>query len=256
MHKYLIIGLLMGITCCGISCEKSPEPRPNRPKQVVVATMGASLMYPGNGWVEKACQQLDIRCLNKAVSSKMTDYFAQQLWNNTYATEEELKQIDILLIQFANCGDICGQDSAMLLTADDYTRHYTTFSENLFSEYSHAQRMDYILKKWQQICEQHNKPMQVILVSHWHDGRVTYNKSVRKLAQRWNADVCELDTYIGFTKNQPLPDGRQPSILYAKDMEMINGVEFGWHPLRGEEGEYIQSVMAGILKNKLQAYCK
>lgn len=221
-----------------------------------MVTMGASLMYSGNGWVEQACQQLNIHCLNKAVSSKMATDFAQQLWNNTFATEDELKQIDILLIQFANCGDVCGDSATLLPTIDDYTRNYTTFSEELFKEYSHAQCIDYILKKWQQICEQYNKPFHVIFVTHWHDARVTYNTSVRLLAKRWDAEVCKLDKYIGFTKDQPLPDGRQPSIIYAKDTEIIDGIEYGWHPLRGEEGEYIQSVMADILKDKLQEYLK
>ncbi len=251
MFKRIVIWFLACITCLCISCTTHNEPNS---KKLVLATMGASLMYPGNGWVEKACQQQNIRCLNKAVSSKLIIDFAQQLWNNTYATKEELKQIDILLIQFANCGDVCGDSTTMFPTADDYTRNYTIFSEELFTEYSHAQQMDYILKRWRQICTQYNKPMQVILVTHWHDGRTTYNESVRKLAQRWEADVCELDKYIGFTKDHPLPDGRQPSILYAKDTEIIDGIEYGWHPLRGKEGEYIQSVMADILADKLQLY--
>lgn len=261
MKKYLFIWMLICITCC-ISCDKSQEPRINKiqvqrfdkPERAVLATMGASLMYSGNGWVEQACERQNIRCLNKAKSSKTTTYFAQQLWLNIYASERELEEIDILLIQFANCGDVCGDSSSLLPTADDYTMKYTRYYNTMFTEYSYAQQMDYILKKWQQICEQNNKPMHVIFVTHWHDGRVTYNKSVRKLAQRWNAEVCELDKNIGFTKDQPLPDGRQPSVLYAKDTEFINGVEFGWHPLREAQGTYIQSVMAGILEEKLKDY--
>lgn len=211
-------------------------------------------MYSGNGWVEQACEQLNVRCLNKAVCSYKTLDFAQKLWKQTYASPLEQYQIDILLIQFANCGDVCGDPSSLLPTADAYTSHYSHFTREPFKEYSRAQQMDYILKKWQQICEQRHKPMQVIFVTHWHDGRVSYNESVRQLAQRWNAEVCELDKNIGFTKDKPLPDGRQPSILYAKDTETIDGVEYGWHPLRDEDGAYIQSVMAGILADKLQKY--
>ena len=260
MFKRIFIVVLTIATCCCISCNKKDEPSgggggsQEEQKQIVLATMGASLMYPKNGWVEKACEQQNIQCLNKAVSSKTVTHFAQQLWGNTYATEEELKKIDILLIQFANAGNIYGDSAAMLPTADDYTRNYTTFSEELFHEYSYAQRMDYIMKKWQQICEQYDKPMYVIFVTHWHDGRVVYNEAIRKLTQRWNADLCELDKNIGFTKDEPLPDGRQPSILYAVDTEFIDSVEFGWHPLRGDEGEEIQTRMARILEENLKRY--
>lgn len=249
----LSIYIVMTIACCCISCEKQQDPLPE-PDQIVVATMGASLIETANGWVEQACGQLGVRCLNKAVGGQRTHDFAKKLWSGTYASPAQQDQIDIMLIQFANCNDVCGDESTLLPTADDYTRNYTRQTKNPFEEYSHAQQMDYILKKWQQICEQRHKPMHVILVTHWHDGRVTYNESVRRLAQRWNAEVCELDKNIGFTKDKPLPDGRQPSVLYAKDTEMIDGVEFGFHPLRGEDGNYIQSVMAGILEDKLQEY--
>jgi len=245
---------LISIIWACTGCKQQEEitiPRTSKLKRIVVGTMGASLMYPGNGWVEKACEAQGFGCINKAVSSATTVDFARLLWQDKYATEEELARIDILLIQFANCRNVYGDSTTLLPTADDYTRHYTTYNDELFSEYTYAQQMDYILKKWQQICKNHHKPMRVIFVTHWHDGRVVYNRNVRKLAQRWNAGLCELDKHIGFTKDKPLPDGRQPSLLYAKDTEVINGVLYGWHPLRGKEGEYIQSVMANILQEEL-----
>ena len=246
--------LIMIVAAWFTSCTQKDAPDDN--KHIVVATMGASLMSPSNGWVEMACEQLHVTCLNKAVSSRMPWHFAQELYKNEYATQKELAAIDILLIQFANCYDVHGDPAKLLPTADDYTRNYSESSDEMFQEYSYAQQIDYILKKWQEICEQYKKPMHVIFVTHWHDGRVVYNKSVRMLAQRWNADVCELDKHIGFSKNQPLSDGSQPSILYAKDTEEINGVIYGWHPLRGEKGKYIQSKMASILYDKLDEYIK
>ena len=249
---FLLFSIVFFTSC---TQNNSPaRPKQSMRQQLVVATMGASLMYPENGWVEKACENQNMLCLNKAVSGENTRHFAQRLWKNEYATDEELSLIDILLIQFANCQDVYGDSTTLLPTADDYTRNYIEFSDTLFMEYSRAQQMDYILKKWQQICEEHNKPMHIIFVTHWHDGRTIYNESVRKLAKRWNADVCELDKNIGFTKDKPLPDGRQPSLLYAVDTEMIGDTLFGWHPLRGKEGEYIQSVMADILHEKLVLY--
>lgn len=216
--------------------------------------MGASLMDPGNGWVECACTQAGVLCMNKAVSGEMVYDFAYKLWKEEYATPAELQGIDILLIQFANCKDIYGDEATLYATAEEYIANLDTTISKPFKKYSYAQSMDYILKKWQQICNQYNKPMHVLFVTHWHDGRVTYNESVRKLAQRWNTGVCEIDKNIGFTKYHPLTDGTQPSVLYAIDTEFIDNIEYGWHPLRGEEGIEIQGRMADILENYLTDY--
>lgn len=251
IRRHITIHILIGIVFTSISCRVA---NPAEDKHIVVATMGASLMYPGNGWVEEACNALRVRCINKAVSSALPIHFAQLLWENAYATEQEIKDIDILLIQFANCKDVYGDATTFFPAADNYTRNYTASSDELFKEYSYAQQIDYILKKWQQICDQNNKPMHVIFVTHWHDGRVEYNTAVRKLAQRCNADVCELDKYIGFTKDQLLLDGTQPSVKYAQDTELIDGVTYGWHPLRGKDGSEIQHKMASILYDKLNNY--
>ncbi len=255
----LLCLLLLSVVIVLCGCHQTENTILQKPavrSKICVGTMGASLMYPDNGWVEQACANLNIACLNKAVSGETTVHFAQKLWKNEYATSEELAQIDILLVQFANCRNVYGDSTTFYTTADEYTKNYTEFSNQLFREYSSAQQMDYILKKWQEICKQYRKPMHIIFVTHWHDGRVSYNENVRKLAKRWNADVCELDKYIGFTKDEPLADGTQPSIQYAVDTETINGELFGWHPLRGEKGEYIQSVMARILQTKLEEYIK
>lgn len=232
------------------SCEKK-----ELDSDLVVATMGASLMYDGNGWVEFACTKIGAKCINKAVSATMADDFAYKIWKGTYANADELKNIDILLVQFANCKDVYGDETTFFATPEEYIQNLdTTLETNSFKQYSYAQCVDYILKKWQQICSQNNKPMHVLLVTHWHDGRTTYNEAVRKLAIRWNTEVVELDKNIGFTKDILDPDGCQPSIKYAKDTEVIDGVTFGWHPLRGKNGVYIQSKMGNILFEKLKQY--
>lgn len=244
-----IIVLLISLSTLLTACES------NSKSDIVVATMGASLMYYGNGWVEIACEELGATCINKAVSSALVYDFAYKLWQGNYASEKELQMIDILLIQFANCKDVCGLESTMLPTADDYTAPFS-LSElgNPFRQYSNAQCMDYILKKWQQICIKNNRPMHVLLVTHWHDSRTTYNDAVRRLAERWNIEVVELDKNIGFTKEVLDPDGRQPSLKYATDTEVIDGVTYGWHPLRGSKGDYIQHKMGSILYEKLKTY--
>lgn len=119
--------------------------------------------------------------------------------------------------------------------------------------------MDYILKKWQALCyeqrnvagskwygTQHGKPCRIMFVSHWHDARSYYNDAIRVLAKRWGAQICPFDEKIGFSKSQPFQNGQQVSRLYAQDTQTIEDVVYGWHPLRGLEGEYIQSKMAGI----------
>ncbi len=251
LFGFICIPVVLSSICT--SCKKSDNwDDPN--DKIVVATMGASLMYYENGWVEQACKELGYECFNKAVSGETTLHFAQKIWRNEYAADDELDMIDVVLIQFANCHDVYGDSTTFYQTADEYTKNYTVQTDKPFYEYSHAQRIDYILKKWQQLCEQRHKPMHVIFVTHWHDGRVTYNESVRKLAQRWNTGVCEIDKNIGFTKYHPLPDGTQPSVLYATDTEFIDDIEYGWHPLRGDEGKDIQGRMADILENCLMNY--
>ena len=247
--KNSLVAILISLTSLLSACEKRDL------SNVVVATMGASLMYSGNGWVEIACTKLGVQCINKAVSSTKVYDYADQLWRGTYASEEELKTIDILLIQFANCDDVCGDEETFFTTAQEYTNNFdTTAVHNQFRRYSTAQCMDYLLKEWQQICIRNNKEMHVLFVTHWHDSRITYNNAVRRLADRWNAEVVELDKKIGFTKEELDQDGNQPSIRYAVDTEQIDGITYGWHPLRGERGLFIQNKMGNILYKKLKKY--
>ncbi|MBR5886425.1 MAG: DUF5040 domain-containing protein, partial [Alistipes sp.] len=96
------------------------------------------------------------------------------------------------------------------------------------------------------------KPIDIIICTHWHDGRVEFNESVRRLAVRWEGYVrlCEFDKNIGFTKDSSdVQTDKQVSVLYAHPdanaTEIINGVEYGWHPKRGRDS-YIQRVMADI----------
>ena len=81
---------------------------------------------------------------------------------------------------------------------------------------------------------------------------MTFNDSVRRLAERWTGYVrlCEFDKNIGFTKDLPdLESGKQVSVIFAHPgngaTEVIDGVEYGWHPKRGRDSE-IQQRMADI----------
>lgn len=235
-----------------------------------VGTMGASLMYNGNNWVETACESLNINSYNKAISGTgIPSLYANMMWRDTYCTEDEFEDMDIIAFQFASSADIFTiTDENITMTADDYTKDFDiTSEENPFTTLTHAQCFDYIIKKWQERCYAqkdnenskwygtlHGKPCRMIFVTHWHDGRTLYNEMIRKLADRWGGLVCELDKNIGFNKNQTLPDGRQTSIIYAEETQEIDGVEFGWHPLRDTRGKYIQGRMAKIFADTIKKF--
>jgi hypothetical protein len=92
----------------------------------------------------------------------------------------------------------------------------------------------------------------IVLCTDWHDARVTYNTSVRKLAEKWGLPLVEFDRYIGFSRNRVHPVTKEPhSLLYATDKQTINGVEYGWHPARGENS-FIQQRMAAIFADLMQ----
>lgn len=236
---------------------------------VGVAGMGASLMYNGNNWFEDGCALVGVTPYNKAVSGDgLPKYFAEQLCNGTFCTDEEFENMDILAIQFASSGDVTVTNhQTSIATYESSIKSHIGFTDNGYVEY--------ILRKWRQMCynqkdnpkskwygTKHGKPCKFLFVTHWHDGRTNYNNSVRELAQEWGAGLCEFDKEIGFSKHVLLEGtteygtegGAQTSTLYAVDTEEINGVTYGWHPLRGSEGAYIQGRMANIFANSLLKY--
>ena len=259
--KALALCLFALLLC---SCNVFEDTNDYIDSHTVVAAMGASLMSPDNNWFIDACTMLECGAYNKAIcGTKPVDY-AEKLWKNSYCTEAEFDNIDILAIQFANAGDVFTCDDFKEKSAD-YTKGFNRFSkENPFSIYNNAQLLAYILKFWQEKCQNQKyhssskwfnstegKPFKVILVTHWHDARTSYNESIRKLAKKWNIQVCEFDTNIGFSKNEPLADGTQPSVAYARDTEVIDNIVYGWHPLVGKEGTEIQARMANIFAETL-----
>lgn len=233
-----------------------------------IVAMGASLMSPENVWFANAVNSLGVISYNKAESGVgHPHYFANKLWRGTFCTDEEFENMDIMAIQFANNSGL-DSEVGLMTNASDYTADFDIENlDNQFSEYSSAQNLDYILKFWQKRCfEQkdnpqskwfgtpHGKPFRVIFVTHWHDARPYYNDAIRIVAERWGCAVCEFDKKIGFSKNQPLPDMTQVSVLYAEDTQEIGGVTYGWHPKRGLHSEYIQGKMAFIFADTIKEH--
>ena len=142
----------------------------------------------------------------------------------------------------------------------DYTSYKTPFDRS-----NYAIAYDYVIKRYISECyELRNhpeskyygtktgKPAIIILCTHWHDARGTFNSSVRKLAEKWGLALVEFDRNIGFSKNTLHPvTGEQPSIMYAQDTQITDGISYGWHPRRGEH-EYIQQRMAAVFVEQMK----
>ena len=259
--KIITLGLIATLL---MSCSKEDIYFPPEQAHTTVMAMGASLMASGNSWFTDGCNQLECGSYNKAVSGTMPEYFAEKLWRGSFCSDVEFENTDILAIQFANTGDVYNANNLIAMTADYYDDFDLSKPDNPFTQYTYAQNLDFILKFWKDKCEQQEfnenskwfgiaggKPFKVILITHWHDARVTYNESIRLVAEKWNLPVCEFDKNIGFTKDKPLADGTQVSILYAQDTEVIDNVKYGWHPKQGKSGKEIQSRMANIFVDAL-----
>lgn len=258
-----------GLTARILEVENKVKHQSGEPVELSgIALIGASLAHSANAWFAKASLSLGVPGQNKAVSGSVPYLFADRFWRDTLFTSEDFEQADVLAIQFASSPDLDNTDGPFP-TYQEYTVNFDLQNaQNQFAgTYTHAQAVDYILKKWQALCyeqrnvagskwygTQHGKPCRIMFVSHWHDARSYYNDAIRVLAKRWGAQICPFDEKIGFSKSQPFQNGQQVSRLYAQDTQTIEDVVYGWHPLRGLEGEYIQSKMAGIFVTAIRDY--
>lgn len=232
-----------------------------------ITITGASLTYDGNTWFGLANKKLGTTAINKArngIGNPSTD--ALSIWKKEFWTESEFEDIGVFAFQYANVADL-DEVSNLLGSYLEYTPDYIEGAANPFSSYSEAQCLDYILKFLQAECyaqkdnpsskwfgTQHGKPFRVMFVTHWHDGRPYYNLPIRTVAKRWGSAVCEFDKKIGFSKETPLSDGKQVSVLYAQDTQVADGITLGWHPKRGTDSAYIQGRMAEIFSASIREW--
>ena len=217
-----------------------------------LAIVGASFAYPENGWFELACEQLGYVPINKAISGENIKHTALKFKHMAQFTKAECDRFGTLVIMHTHDFDVYGGDEFVAV-------------EELSDNPTPAEAYDYVIRSYIAMCQalefdalsvwygiKGGKPIDIILCTHWHDARVVFNDSVRRLAARWAGYVrlCEFDTQIGFTKENLDPEsGKQVSVLYAHPdanaTEIIDGVEYGWHPKRGRDSE-IQQTMAQI----------
>jgi len=211
---------------------------------------GASFASPQNTWFEMGCRTLDALPLNRAIGGESIANTANRMIEGTLYSFEELDNIDALVIMQVHNRDVF-DESELLPNYTDYTIP--------FDRKNYAAAYDYVIKRYISECYElkdnprskyygtkAGKPAIIILCTDWHDARITYNTSIRKLAAKWGLPLVKFDEYIGFSKNSLHPvTGEQYSLLYAQDTQTIDGIKYGWHPQRGED-KYIQQRMAAI----------
>lgn len=216
---------------------------------------GASFAVKENGWFELVCEAFNAEPINKAVSGEAAGNTAIAMYKNVFYTQDELERADAFIIMHVHEQNVA--------CTNGIKENYEDYTEQDIRQYHLA--YDYIIKKYQHDClnlknnpasryygTENGKPATIILCTHWHDSRTIYNNAVRKLAAKWDFPLIEWDENIGFTKNIPDENGKQPSCRYALDTRtQADGIAYGWHPLRGKE-QYIQQKIARICIEELE----
>lgn len=243
MKKLILVSLFLVLFLCGHTATQDSL------KYNILMT-GASFASSQNTWFEMGCKELNANPINKAVGGEAIANTANRMAEGTLYSPEELDVIDALVIMQVHNKDVF--DETQLLPK--YTDYHTPFDRS-----NYAAAYDYVIKRYISECynlkdnpkskyygTKFGKPAVIVLCTNWHDARVTYNTSIRKVAEKWGLPLIEFDKYIGFSKNVLHPiTNDQYSLLYAYDTQTIDGVKYGQHPQRGED-KYIQQRMAAI----------
>jgi len=241
MKKTIFLFTLLFITLHGGAQEK-----------LNIMLIGASFGVSENGWFEIGCNTYGAVGLNKSVSGEAIYHTANRMATNTFYTKDELEKTDVFIIMHVHNQNVA--DETWL------KEDYTTYS---MPTTNYAVAYDYVIKRYKDDCYKlkddinskyygsvNGKPAIIMLCTHWHDSRTIYNSAIRVLSQKWSLPLFEWDKNIGFSKDI-LINGVQPSLQYAMNNEVIGGVTYGWHPLRGQN-QYIQKKLAEIFIGKLE----
>ena len=232
---------------------------------------GTSFSYDGNGWVEILCDKLGVVRENKSFSGERINNLSARILNGTFFSQTLLNNTDALVIMHTHNKDVFTLTdltiNGNLITKDQFKAYsaadYEALSWGVLTDTNagfngldgeFAAVWDYVLKKIQTIyyAERLNplsvyyetkwgKPYNLILTTNWHDGRVTFNKSIRKLSEKWGIPLIKFDTNVGFSRFKKHISGVQHSLLYAQyvggviNTETIDGELFAWHYERGQD---------------------
>lgn len=255
---------------------------------------GASLAYNANGWFENACNWLGVTGINKAISGTRIGQFAKRLYDNDYISSTEVEETEILVFNHVHNKDVYTLPTSYIdYSVEDYEAEAdTNFLSNGgdTSDETYAKAFDYVIKKWIKMNEDlkdnpnsayyqtpFGRPVKILLCTYWHDGRVKYNTSIRKLANKWGFPLVKFDEEIGLSckvmsgrcktdSDVIVPDLMQFSLangegMSNRDLCVIDGVQYNaeiidgkivpWHYARGTSLE-IQKRLAAILKNMIE----
>lgn len=247
------------------------------PKGGYVFADGASFLqnYINDNWLANAMNKLGLRFTNIAVGGQSIKDTAQRLALGIEYSVEQLEDMDLFLIQHVHNQDV------FTFSQERNIREYEDIIRIDYNSLTYAEAYDYVIKKHLENCYnmqfrkeskwygvKGGKPSQMLLCTHWHDGRKTFNSSVRKLCAKWGIALCKMDTNIGFSKNATHPvatfngESAQMSVFYSQksngagylgsldesETEVINGENFGFHPYFGAENYYyLANKMASVL---------
>lgn len=250
MKRFTLLFLVIAFATLSFTQNKSDS------SQYTFLLTGASFASPNNGWFEVGCELVGATPLNRAIGGEAIANTANRMIDGTLYSPEEFEKIDALVIMQVHDQNVF--DESQLKS--NYTDYKTPFDRS-----NYAAAFDYVIKRYLTECynlkfneksayynTKYGKPAVIVLCTDWHDGRVTYNTSVRKLADKWGFLVVEFDKYIGFSKNAVHPvTGEQTSLLFTGDKQEIDGVTFGWHPENGKD-KYIQRRMGAIFANTMR----
>lgn len=254
MKKLCFFGVMAAMALSATpALSQQTEPQPENKKAFML--YGASFAIPQNGWFEIACNDMGIEAINKSVSGEAIYHDARRMDKGTDYTTAELDRTDVLVIMHVH-----NQNVANTANLKDKWEDYT----NIATTTDYAVGYDYVIKRYIADCAAlefnpdskyygvtGGKPAKIMLCTHWHDGRTTYNPAIRQLAEKWNFPLIEFDKNIGFSKDdEDNSDPGAPSRAMAHDTETIGGITYGWHPKRGDNSP-IQRRMASIFIQKV-----
>ncbi|MDR1171009.1 MAG: DUF5040 domain-containing protein [Bacteroidales bacterium] len=230
--------------------------QPVKAAQYNILLSGASFASPENSWFETGCAMLNAHPVNRAIGGEAIANTANKMDLGVMYSKEELETLDAFVIMQVHNRDVADESGL----AESYRDYKTPFTR-----VNYAAAFDYVIKRYISDCyelrndpdskyygSKAGKPAVIVLCTDWHDARTVYNTSVRKLVEKWGFPLVEFDKNIGFSKNSLHPvTNDQYSLLYSSDTQVIDGVTYGWHPLRGDDS-FIQQRMAAIFADLMR----
>lgn len=210
-----------------------------------IYVIGASFTQ-GNPWVTYPMKFIkNINIVEKGISGGTAISFAKGTWSSVF-TEEMIEECDLLVINFThNTGNIDIEDMY------DITDSYGA--------------LNWIIRKYKELCRAKKdnpqssyygtkigRPCRIAITSNWHDGRTTYTKVYKKVAENWCLPILDWQNNNFFAKNGMIwIDGDNTddkkwheSVYYASytedgsttnyDIQTIDGIGYGYHPNKSE----------------------